>query len=496
MMRTLFALFAAAAALIAGGLLARADPFSVLSYHGGSERNGHFILPALTWDKARSLHLDAAFHAQLSGPVYAQPLFWQPPGSDSGVLIVVTESNVVYALDARTGQTLWQRALGTPVPLSSIACGDIDPLGITGTPVIDRASQTLFVDAAVSRPSGAGHFVFALAMKDGAILPGWPVDVEGAFAGKDPPFVAKLQNQRGALLVVGGTVYVPFGSFFDCRPYHGTVVGVSLSDPHKVTRWATRAAGGGVWAPGGIASDGISLFLATGNTYDAADWADGEAVIRLSLDLQGPPDQGDYFTPDDWRDLDSQDSDLGGISPLLIDLPDAGGPRPVVLAIGKNGKAYLLDRTNLGGVGGALAVAKVSTHGAYAGAAVYPVADSMYVAFPTEGIGCPADETQRGLIVLSIHAGNPPTLGTAWCAQMKGFGAPIVTTTDGHSNPIVWAVGAQGDGFLHAFKGDTGEVLFSGPQQGLAGLHRLQTLIATQDRLFVAADGAIYAFTF
>jgi hypothetical protein len=79
---------------------------------------------------------------------------------------------------------------------------------------------------------------------------------------------------------------------------------------------------------------------------------------------------------------------------------------------------------------------------------------------------------------------------------MKGFGAPIVTTTDGHSNPIVWAVGAQGDGFLHAFKGDTGEVLFSGPQQGLAGLHRLQTLIATQDRLFVAADGAIYAFTF
>ena len=84
MMRTLFALFAAAAALIAGGLLARADPFSVLSYHGGSERNGHFILPALTWDKARSLHLDAAFHAQLAGPVYAQPLFWQPPGSDSG----------------------------------------------------------------------------------------------------------------------------------------------------------------------------------------------------------------------------------------------------------------------------------------------------------------------------------------------------------------------------------------------------------------------------
>ena len=378
----------------------------------------------------------------------------------------------------------------------ALPCGDIAPLGVTGTPVIDAVSEALFLDAAVDLPSGPSHLVFALALKDGTILPGWPVDVQGAFADQNPPFLASTQNQRGALLVVNNTVYVPFGSFFDCRPYHGTVVGVSLSDPHKVTRWATRAPGGGVWAPGGVASDGTSLFVATGNTYDAQDWADGEAVIRLSLDLQGPPDQGDYFTPGDWRDLDAQDSDLGGISPLLIDLPDAGGQRPVVLAIGKDGKAYLLDRVNLGGVGGALAVAKVSNYGAYAGAAVYPVGDSIYVAFPTEGIGCPAAESQRGLIVLSIRGGKPPTLGTAWCAQMKGFGAPIVTTTDGRSNAIVWAVGAQGDGFLHAFKGDTGEVLFSGPQQGLAGLHRLQTLIATQDRLYVGADGTIYAFAF
>jgi hypothetical protein len=483
------------AVLCGGGLLARADSPSVLTYHGGPNRHGHFVVPALTWDRAKTLHFDPAFHAEMSGQFYAQPLYWQPPGK-SALLIAVTENNIVYALDALSGQTMWKRELGPPVGREALPCGDIAPLGITGTPVIDAASETLFLDAAVSLPSGPSHLVFALALKDGAIQPGWPVDIQGALAGQDTPFVTTRQNQRGALLVVNNTVYIPFGSFFDCRPYHGTVVGVSLSDPHKVTRWATRAAGGGVWAPGGVASDGNSLFVATGNTYDAADWADGEAVIRLSLDLQGPPYQGDYFTPDDWRNLDAQDSDLGGISPLLIDLPDGDGQRPVVLAIGKDGKAYLLDRVNLGGVGGALAVAKVSTHGAYAGAAVYPVADSIYVAFPTEGIGCPADVTQRGLIVLSIHGGKPPTLGTAWCAQMKGFGAPIVTTTDGRSNAIVWAVGAQGDGLLHAFKGDTGEVLFSGPQQGLAGLHRLQTLIATQDHLYVGADGTIYAFAF
>jgi hypothetical protein len=495
MTRSLVVFVAAAAALLTGGLLARADP-SILSYHGGSERNGHFVVPNLTWERARSLHLDAAFHAELSGPVYAQPLYWQPPGSASGVLIAVTENNVVYALDARTGQTLWQRALGTPIPLSSLTCGDIDPLGITGTPVIDPVSQTLFVDAAVAQPSGAGHFVFALALKDGAILPGWPVDVVGALAGKDPPFVAGLQNQRGALLVAGGTLYVPYGSFFDCRPYHGTVVGIPLSDPKKVMRWATRAMGGGVWAPGGVTSDGTSLFVATGNTFDATDWADGEAIIRLSFDLQGPPDQGDFFTPGNWRDLDAQDSDLGGIAPLLIDLPDGTGQRPVVLALGKDGKAYVLDRTNLGGVGGELVVAQVSARGIYAAAAVYPVGDSTYVVFPAQGTDCPNVAYRRGLAVLAIHGGNPPVLSTAWCAPVQGLGAPIVTTTDGRSDPIVWDLGAQGDNRLHAFKGDTGEVLFSGPVRSLAGLHRFHTIIATQDRLYIGADGTIYAFAF
>jgi PQQ enzyme repeat len=495
-MRRILLVVLITAAAIASGALAYAQPPSVLSYHGGPERSGHFIVPNLNWNRARSLHFDPAFHAELSGQLYAQPLYWQPADSRPALLIAVTESNVVQALDARTGHEIWKRQLGDPVKREALPCGDIAPLGITGTPVIDAANETLYLDAAVSLPSGPSHLIFALSLKDGAILPGWPVDIQSSLAGQNPPFIATGQNQRGALLIANNTVYVPFGSFFDCRPYHGTVIGVSLSDPHKVTRWAARAPGGGVWAPGGVASDGNSLFIATGNTFDTTDWADGEAVIRLPPDLQESTDPGDYFTPADWHDLDAHDSDLGGIAPLLIDLPDGDGSRAVVLAIGKNGKAYLLDRGHLGGIGGELAATKVSTHGVYAGAAVYPVADSIYVAFPTEGIGCPQDESQRGLIVLSVHAGNPPKLATAWCAQMKGFGAPIVTTTDGHSNPIVWAVGAQGDGFLHAFKGDTGEVLYSGPVQGLAGLHRLQTLIATEDRLYVGADGTIYAFEF
>ena len=92
--------------------------------------------------------------------------------------------------------------------------------------------------------------------------------------------------------------------------------------------------------------------------------------------------------------------------------------------------------------------------------------------------------------------GLPSAITTAWCGSVRGRGAPIVTTTDGQSNAIVWIVGAEGDSQLHGFRGDTGEPLFTGPHQPMTGLRHFQTLIATEDRLYVAADGSVYAFRF
>lgn len=500
MLRAVLVLLAIVVAVFASmaGMSLRADSSThgILTYHDDLRRSGLYTVPGLTWERARGLHRDPSFHAEMSGHVHAQPLYWTPAGSNHPLLIVATEENIVYGLDADSGRMVWKRALGPPVERAALTCGDIFPLGVTGAPVIDPASATLYLDAAVARPEGLRHLVFALALKDGAILPGWPVNVTQALAGKAPSFHAHVQNQRGALAIVAGTVYVPFGSFFDCGAYHGTVVGISASDPRKVTRWVTRGAAGGIWAPGGVVSDGTSLFVATGNTVDATQWADGEAVIRLPLDLQHSADPRDFFAPADWRSLDATDADLGGVAPMLIDVPAKAGRQTLVLALGKDGKAYLLDRGNLGGIGGALAVAKVSTYGIYAGAATYPVGDAAYVAFPTAGVGCPKAPSQKGLVAIAIRGGSPPTVATVWCAQMQGLAAPIVTTTDGKANPIVWAVGAQGDNLLHGLRGDTGEVLFSGPEGGLAGLHRLQTLIATQDHIYVAADDTVYAFAF
>jgi len=130
-------------ASLAMSVLARAQAQqSILGYHGDPARSGHFLVPSLTFDRARSLRLDESFRAQMSGHVYSQPLYWRAPGSNSGILIVATEDNVVVAIDAASGKELWNRSLGKPVPRSSLACGNISPLGVTGTPSLSDSAKT------------------------------------------------------------------------------------------------------------------------------------------------------------------------------------------------------------------------------------------------------------------------------------------------------------------------------------------------------------------
>lgn len=471
----------------------------VLEHHGNAARSGLFIVPGLTWDRARNLRRDPNFHAEIAGPVYAQPLYWRIPGSAKALLLVATEQNLVYALDAQTGATAWKTSLGPPVPRSSRPCGNIDPLGITGTPVIDERSQAMYLDAMVTGQSGAApkHLIFALSLKDGSVLPGWPIDVEATLRASGKAFNSVAQNQRGALTAVGGTVYVPYGGHFgDCGDYRGWVVAASLSPPHAVHSWSTRARGGGVWAPGGLSADGRSIYVVTGNTFGARTWSDGEAVIRLGLDLSFSGRSEDFFAPSNWHQLDAEDADLGGTDPLLVSLPGAT-PSELVLALGKDGNAYLLDRQNLGGIGGSILVKKVSSDAIRTAPAYFSAANAVFVALAGRGIDCPA--TTRGdLTVLRIAAGSPPTLSVAWCAEERGRGSPMITTTDGKANPIVWAVGAEGDNRLRGFRGDTGAVIFSGggTAEAMGQVRRFQTLIAAGGRLYVAADQRIYAFRF
>ena len=472
---------------------------SMLTYHGGSDRHGNFIAPSLNWQRARSLHLDPSFQPRFSGHVYAQPLYWQPPGSSTAMLIVATEDDSVYAIDAKSGKEIWATSLGRPVQLSTQPCGNIDPLGITGTPAIEESAQAVYLDAVVGDPSGPHHRIFALSLKDGSTLPGWPVDVAAALAARGQRFNNRFQNQRGALTILDGRVYVPFGGHFgDCGDYRGWVIGIRLQDPHDIVTWSTRGRGGGIWAPGGISSDGRSLYVATGNTIDATTWSDGEAVFRLTAELRRDDQPQNFFAPSDWRELDSRDADLGGANPLPFDLASVSGrPKPLVLALGKDGRAYLLNRDNLGGIGGSLAAALVSKYPIRTAPAAYPGNDGMFVAFHGQGTECPGSRLANNLTVLKIRNGSPPSMATAWCGAFKGEASPVVTTIDGRSNPIVWIIGAEGDGRLHGYRGDTGEPLFSGggPNDEMTGLRHFQTVLPAGGRLFVAADRRIYAFS-
>jgi outer membrane protein assembly factor BamB len=472
---------------------------SVLSFHNSVDRSGKFTVPELTWERARSVHADRQFRAKVSGDVYAQPLHWRAYGAGSSMLLVATETNNVYALDAISGDELWARSLGAPVDRSLLRCGNINPLGVTGTPVIDESTGAIYLDADVEEFSAPHHRVFALSLKDGSIVPGWPIDIADALRAERPAFNARDQSERGALTSVDGMLYVPFGGHLgDCGDYHGWVVGISLKDPGRLTGWSTRARGGGIWAPGGISSIGQSLFVATGNTFNAPTWSDGEAIVRLAPDLHRSNDRRDYFAPMNWHTLDLQDADLGATNPVILDVDNHhGGRQALLLALGKDGRAYLLDRNNLGGIGGSLVTEAVSKRAILAAPAVYSVAGDAFVAFQGRGERCPSRTGEGELTVLKISSGPQPTISTAWCGSVPGASSPIVTTTDGQSEPIVWVVGAEGDNRLHGFRGDNGEPLFNGGAgPAMSGLHHFQTLIATTDRLYVGADQRVYAFAF
>jgi hypothetical protein len=495
-----------AAAVVLGLLLtapgvaaaARSDA-TVPGYHAGADRSGSYIVPGLTWRQAAQIHRDRAhFAGAVIGQVYAEPLYWRPPGSGRRMVIVATEDNVVYGLDPTGGRPFWLRGLGRPVPRSLLPCGNIDPVGVTGTPVIDPHSGTLYLDAMIDDRGTPHHRAFAMRLSDGAVAPGWPVDVELALRARGIVFSSGLQSQRGALALMDDRLYVPFGgNFGDCGDYHGVVLGIRTDPPQAFGAWATRAPKGGIWAPGGVVSDGRRLFVATGNTDAGREWGDGEAVIHLPADLQHSSDPRDFFAPPDWRALDAAHAELGGANPLPIDLP---GAPPLILQLGKDGNAYLLDRANLGGFGGALAVRRVAGGSIIAAPAAYPIEGGMVVAFRARAAFCPSGGT-GGLAALVITAIPQPGMRIAWCAPFDSEGArpiPIVTTTDGRANPIVWIVGAGGDNRLHGFRGDTGQVLFAGggADDRMEGLPHFATILPADGTFYIPGDGRLYAFRF
>ena len=164
-------------------------------------------------------------HSRSTGVSRVQPLAMP--------CIVATMRKIeVYAIDARSGTLIWRRAPGEPVVRFEPHCSNISPLGVTGTPVIDEDSATIYLDAAVMRSNGQRHEIYALSLADGSIEPGWPLDVATALDGS---FAPSLQNQRGALALFAKRIFVPFGANWgDCGAYHGFIIAASTNEATSI----------------------------------------------------------------------------------------------------------------------------------------------------------------------------------------------------------------------------------------------------------------------
>src|SRR5215472_7695426 len=296
------------------------------AFHAGAARTG------VVADLPDAGPLTQRWTARLDGAVYGQPLVV------GNMVIAATENDTVYALDSSSGKVVWRTHVGTPVPLSSLPCGNIDPLGITGTPVYDQGNGLVY---AVAETTGFHHVLFGLSVRDGSIK------VERDIPAPDGH--PRNDQQRPGLAIGAGRVYVAFGGLAgDCDQYIGSVVGVPLSGGGPLVGWHTPTSReGAVWATGGpVTGPDGDLWVSTGNgaagsgqPYDGSD-----SVTRLTPGLV----RKSFFAPAVWADDNANDQDLGCTQPVLA----AGN---AVFIVGKRGVGYLLDAANPGGIGGELA---------------------------------------------------------------------------------------------------------------------------------------------
>jgi len=270
----------------------------------------------------------AAWTAALDGPIYGEALV------NNGMVYVATENNSVYAIYESTGVVKWQQPIGNAVPQSSLPCGNINPVGITGTPVIDPATNALYVVAL--QGDGGNHYVmYSIALSLGNLIWGKNVD--------PPGFDASAQGQRGALVLHNGVVYTAFGGRAgDCGTYHGWVIGVSEDSSLEWAVQANSANGGGIWASSGLAADFNGIYTSTGNTTGCPSVYDrSNTVFRYTATLA----EVDHWAPSNWAALSCSDTDINSVGPSLVDFNQ-------LFQIGKNGIGYLIDRTGMTGVGG------------------------------------------------------------------------------------------------------------------------------------------------
>ena len=214
-------------------------------------------------------------------------------------------------------------------------------------------------------------------------------------------------------------------------------------------------------------------------------------MIKLPPSLAPSDKTTDYYAPSNWNDLDRTDLDLGGTAPLLVDVPGAS-PSALIVALGKDQRAYVLDRANLGGIGNPMIGAQVAGETIITASATYRTAMGTFVAFRGFGNACNLI-AQGHTSVFTITPTTPPTMHMVWCGGPTSVTAPAVSMTDvSGANAIIWMVGT--DNLLHGHDAETGAEIFAGGTDLVYGVQKYQTAIVAHGRVFIAGT-QVYAFT-
>jgi outer membrane protein assembly factor BamB len=357
------------------------------TYHLDNARDGN----ATGLASLSTLSVD--WKTSLDGKVYGQPLVV------NGRVFAATENDTVYALDPHTGAVVWSTHVGAPEPLSDLPCGDISPLGITSTMVYDPGTNRVF---AVAETTGGRHTLVGVNAGTGA------VEVR---AEVEPPHGdAIAHQQRGALTLLNGRIYIPYGGLFgDCGNYIGQVVSVTTggASPQGYAVPTTREAG--IWGAAGGVVDGGHLLYGVGNGASDTAYDGSDSVISLSSDLR----RLDFFAPSDWAVQNDGDGDLGSMSPALVG--------QYVYADGKWGIGYVLHRGALGGIGGQVAELDDNCI-PFGGSAV--AGNVVYLPCTTgpHAVSIAANGTPTELWRSTVPADGSPTIGGAavWWLDYNG----------------------------------------------------------------------------
>jgi hypothetical protein len=340
---------------------------NVTTYHNDNARTGQNTQETILAPvNVNGGQFGKLFSVSVDGWVYAQPLYLSQvniAGGTHNVLYVATEHDSLYAIDADQGTVYWHITLipsggSTVNSISDLACLDLVPeIGITGTPVIDTSTGTIYLVAKSKVDGSLVQYLHAIDVVTATEKFGGPVFIHASVPGTASDgngttvsFNPHLQHQRAGLLLENGHVVIGWGSHCDISPWHGWVMSYSASTLAQEAAFNTSAdgRGNGVWmSGGGLAADSKgNIFFATGNGTWNGTTDYGDSIVKL-----GPPSGGsfpvlDYFTPYNQSSLGGGDGDLG--SGGLALLPTLPSGQQLLTQMGKDGMMFLIDRNNMG----------------------------------------------------------------------------------------------------------------------------------------------------